>query len=340
MLKSKLIPSKIIKFLSISSFCLAILGVSAAYSIPPEDFDNEHSKFIESAIEARKEIIRISAENIAQKNICGYRPQYYDLVTTKNEDGQRVVKCETWMRNWLGPLVSGRSDWHLALSSISGFFVVTDTPNEPLNGLTYTRAGDFSLNGDGYVLNAGGYYLMGWELDENESISPGTDMGKLESLQLIHANPSRLTTELAMQVSLSADTVTTDTYTVKSDDNARTFPIVDGSYISTKGEVYLVSNNNDKFMTHEIALAQFRAPMFLKRSFDNVFQETEKSGRYVLDRANEDGSAEIISNRLEMGYVDVEFERENIKKARNELETFQATWPLIKERATRGHVKM
>lgn len=201
---------KIIKISSVGTFCLGIFGSNPAYCSAPEEFGDEYSRFIESAIKVRQDIMKVSYENIAQMGLCAYRPQGFNLVTTKDEDGQRIVECKTWtMNNVQGSLKTGTSDLDLAFVSPKGFFVVTDTPENPLKGLAYTRSGDFMYDRDGYLLNSAGYYLMGWKLDESEVIPTDVNTRFVDSLELINAVSSpvifRPTTLLDVRVNLPAD---------------------------------------------------------------------------------------------------------------------------------------
>jgi|GEM_PF-2600724 len=434
---------RIVKFASVGTFCLATLSGNPAYCSSPEEFGDERSRFIQSAIHARQKIIEIAYENIAQLGSCGYRTQRYNLASTHDDEGHRVMECKTWtLNNILGGLKEGTSDLDLAFDSAKGFFVVTNTPETPLKGLAYTRAGDFMYDRNGYVLNSAGYYLMGWKLDEDESIPTGTVTSSVSSLELINATSSsgtfRPTNELDVQVNLPADAVMGDTHpvntrvidslgighevlltytktatalewdltlwsadavvdgilqtsganagvaytnmtlqfdgcgrldsyngvpaevtpptasinwastaaansaltlnfgaagasdamrimgdralTVKNDDDGRGFSTHAGNYVSREGGFYDILSNSDKVKTHTIAVANFNAANFLKRSTYNVFYETEESGNYVLGRALGSGFAGTVSGMLEDSTVDRLSEEENITQAQNEIQ--------------------
>lgn len=221
MLSFKTDLRKIINFVSVGIFCLATLGGNSACGSSPEVFGDKHVMFIKSAVQARHKIIRIAYENIAQSRSYGHKTQGYNLITTYDEAGHRVVACKTWsMNNLLGAIVEGTNDLNLAFDSPKGFFVVTNTPENPLQGLAYTRAGDFMAGRKGFAVNSAGYYLMGWKLDEDESFPIACDTSSVNALELINTRSKsmafRPTKELDVQVSLPATAVMGDTYRVKT----------------------------------------------------------------------------------------------------------------------------
>jgi flagellar hook protein FlgE len=69
-----------------------------------------------------------------------------------------------------GSLISSNNSTDLAISG-TGFFRVADSStNDSNTSYYYTRAGDFSQNKQGFLVNSSGFYLQGWRTDSDGTI--------------------------------------------------------------------------------------------------------------------------------------------------------------------------
>jgi len=122
-------------------------------------------------------------------------------------------------------LQASESSTDIALSG-RGFFVVnTDSANT--NGsFLYTRAGQFSVDLNGYLVNAGGYYLQGWptlpdgsyDVDQNNiadaSVPDPTSLSNLQPIQVnALAGTVTPTTTVDLALNLPATAAVSDTNT-------------------------------------------------------------------------------------------------------------------------------
>ena len=110
------------------------------------------------------------SDNIANANTVGYKRSFADMVTTTSAaggsgvpSGVRAVEGSEVSKQ--GSFQSTNNDTDMYIAG-EGMFVVSQTPNDP-NEANYmlTRAGSFSPDKDGNLVNAAGYYLHGYSYD-------------------------------------------------------------------------------------------------------------------------------------------------------------------------------
>ena len=146
-----------------------------------------------SGLNANSRALSNTSTNIANINTVGYKEtqnQFSTLLAENVGVGQFTsggVKAVPVQRiSAQGEITQTTVPTDLAVSG-NGFFVVTSTPNaDPtVSQLSYTRAGDFQKNSDGFLRNAAGYYLQGWKLDANGNVPSNPadveaiDLGKI-----------------------------------------------------------------------------------------------------------------------------------------------------------------
>ena len=122
-----------------------------------------------SALGAQSTAMAAVSDNIANMNTTGYKTNnvsFSTLVTKQissnkySAGGVQAVSSQSVDAQ--GLLSSVSSSTALAISG-QGYFVV----NSSYNGQgtwAYTRAGDFSTDETGHLVNTGGYYVQGWSL--------------------------------------------------------------------------------------------------------------------------------------------------------------------------------
>ena len=131
------------------------------------------------------------SDDIANVNTVGYKAndtQFSDMVTNTAGSGYAsggVQAIATQNVSAQGVMQAASSPTDLGISG-SGFFVTSQAASSPsnTNSPLFTRAGAFTANNQGYLVNAAGLYLQGWPADTNGTIT--TDPSNLALLQPIN----------------------------------------------------------------------------------------------------------------------------------------------------------
>lgn len=164
-----------------------------------------------SGLAAQSQALGIASNNIANVNTNGYKAsqtQFSTLLPSRTDAGSVAsggVKASAQaLIQRQGLIQTSESDTDLALNG-SGFFAVTDnlnlTPNK--TDLMYTRSGSFTQDADGFLKNAGGYYLQGWRLDGNGDLPGNRNTIEPINLNQLTGTASE-TTEINLRANLQA----------------------------------------------------------------------------------------------------------------------------------------
>ncbi len=95
-----------------------------------------------------------------------------------------------------GSMVSTGNALDLAINN-DGFFMLCDSAGN----VSYTRAGSFNIDKDGYIVNASGDYLQGYPVDESGALQTGT----VTDLQIKTGSlPAQATTSLTFSANFNA----------------------------------------------------------------------------------------------------------------------------------------
>ncbi|HLG88683.1 MAG TPA: flagellar hook protein FlgE [Alphaproteobacteria bacterium] len=123
-----------------------------------------------SGLSAQSQALSMISANIANTSTVGYKSdsaQFADLVTqagaSTSFSSGGVVTSTVQNIDQQGLLQQTQSSTDMAISG-NGFFVVQQSPTAGQTA-AFTRAGSFSENSQGYLVNTQGYYLMGWPLN-------------------------------------------------------------------------------------------------------------------------------------------------------------------------------
>ncbi len=172
-----------------------------------------------SGLQAQSSKIGVVSDNIANVNTVGYKEAealFETLVvnSTSNVAYQTGGVRGTSRQNIdkQGLLISTDNPTDIAISG-AGFFTVNaqlDGSGQPL----YTRAGSFRQDDEGNFVNAAGFYLQGWRLDDEGRLpgEPGnantTPFSNLESLSTVNVEVATgvavATTEVSLSLNLDA----------------------------------------------------------------------------------------------------------------------------------------
>jgi flagellar hook protein FlgE len=172
-----------------------------------------------SGLNANSNALGIISDNIANSNTIGYKnagASFLDLVTQSGVNGEYspggVQTATAYDIAQQGAIQAASSPTDLAISG-GGFFIVnSDAAGAGGNGTTaYTRAGNFTVDANGDLKNAAGYYLQGQMLTPAQSAAivggqPATlTATTVGALQTINVNNISGTATPTANVTLAAN---------------------------------------------------------------------------------------------------------------------------------------
>ena len=147
-----------------------------------------------SGLVANSTALSTISNNIANVNTVGYKQSETDfesLVTDATSEAQGnsggVAATTQNLIDQQGQAIQSSSPTDLSISG-QGFFVTTSqatnvTATDPRS---FTRAGSFSVNAQGYLVNSAGLVLQGWLADSAGNIA--TNPSSLTALQSINVS--------------------------------------------------------------------------------------------------------------------------------------------------------
>lgn len=172
-----------------------------------------------SGLNAQSSAMATVADNITNVNTVGYKAVTADFSTlvggggTNSGDysagGVQSVAKQTISQNGLLQAASRNSD--IGIDG-NGFFVVRNGTAAD-SQIAYTRAGSFTPDKNGYLVNTGGYYLQGWPIDANGNVSNNpNDMQTVNMYALQGVAEATTNSTLSFNLQSTADPFT-GTYT-------------------------------------------------------------------------------------------------------------------------------
>ncbi|WP_238372802.1 flagellar hook protein FlgE [Heliomarina baculiformis] len=148
---------------------------------------------------------QISA-NIANANTDGYRRSFSQMVTTATPNGS-VGGVNAVARSEIDTDGTTRSTGvasDLAISG-NGFFVVSRSPNETVStNFAFTRAGSFSADEEGNLVNAAGLFLSGFAYDSNGNLG-SVDRSNFRDLTTVNVASATIKGEASTTVGISGN---------------------------------------------------------------------------------------------------------------------------------------
>lgn len=159
-----------------------------------------------AGLAANSAALSATSSNIANVNTVGYKQATANFSTFLNSTGlsggasagvTAVIGQDVTTQ---GLPITTSSPTDLSISG-NGFFVVSPSINSSV--LEYTRAGSFTPDTDGNLVNAAGLYLRGWALDSQGKIP--TDTGNLTPINVSSVlGKAQATDNLGVQANLQA----------------------------------------------------------------------------------------------------------------------------------------
>lgn len=160
-----------------------------------------------SGLSATGDSMQIIGDNLSNTNTTGFKSASYSFedllsqsISTQSGTAQigRGTALSDISTDWSqGSFETTGNSTDLAISG-DGFFIVRDASSE---STYYSRAGEFSFDDDGNLINSTGYVVQGWELnDDGEAEGAVTDI-TLEAW----TSPPQESTELQLIVNLDSD---------------------------------------------------------------------------------------------------------------------------------------
>jgi flagellar hook protein FlgE len=146
-------------------------------------------------LDAQSRALGAISDNIANSQTTGYKrieTSFSTLLSVSNSrvhEPGGVLSRPRRTNDAQGPVQQTSAETNLALSG-AGFFAVNRVAGVGSGGLPsfeadpiYTRAGDFEIDGDGYLVNSGGYYLSGWPIDSSTGVVDKNSMQPIRITQ-------------------------------------------------------------------------------------------------------------------------------------------------------------
>ena len=149
-----------------------------------------------SGVNAQSRSLGHISDNIANSQTTGYKrveTRFETLITVSNQNLHSpggVIASPYFANGVQGNITQTQNNTNLAVTG-NGFFVVSRASNQTATQTTfdalryYTRAGDFEVNRDGYLVNNGNYYLNGWEVDPDTGIPNTSVVSPIQISQVI-----------------------------------------------------------------------------------------------------------------------------------------------------------
>ena len=157
------------------------------------------------------------SDNVANSQTVGFKrtdTSFIDYLTSSSSsvnDSGAVATQPNYVNSVQGTISQTDNPLGLAIAG-QGFFPVSESTNTSNNTTTfasqqfYTRAGDFSMNNQGYLVNSAGAYLNAWPVDP---VTGAVNQTTLAPIQISQTSFSPVaTTSLTLSANLPATPAT------------------------------------------------------------------------------------------------------------------------------------
>ena len=202
-----------------------------------------------SGLTANSAALSTISDNIANVNTVGYKRNQTDFESLITSQGQGaafgsggVLAVSRQLVSQQGLLTQTSSPLDLSISG-QGFFVTTDhaTNVTAADTRSFTRAGSFQVDNQGFMKNGAGLYLQGWIVDSSGNIT--TDPSDLTKLQSINVSQVGGAADLTTQIGINANLKSSQVVSAAATGAAQAIPPV-GSYDSVTNSMAMYDANN------------------------------------------------------------------------------------------------
>ena len=149
-----------------------------------------------SGLNAQSNAFANISDNVANSQTVGYKrvdTSFVDYLTTSTataNDSGSVVGLPDYVNNVQGTITQTDNPLGLAIAG-QGFFAVSQQTGE-VNGLPtfnpqqdYTRAGDFQMDKNGYLVNSAGEFLNGWPVNPATGVVNQNSLAPIQVTQTV-----------------------------------------------------------------------------------------------------------------------------------------------------------
>jgi len=170
-----------------------------------------------SGLSANSSALAVISDNIANVNTVGYKRGAVDFSALVNAQNSRttynaggVLPKTRTMVTLQGSLEQSRSPIDFAISG-EGFFIVSENNQQLTNGgkVLFTRAGSFTIDAKGFMVNAQGMFLQGWPVGSDGAVSSSpTSLSAIEPINVASVGGLAEPTEnVGINANLNSDQV-------------------------------------------------------------------------------------------------------------------------------------
>ncbi len=176
-----------------------------------------------TGLRANSTSLAIIADNISNLNTTGYKGSINRFATLVTAQATKtsytpggVLSRPIQLISRQGLLETSESETDIAITG-GGFFVVNTNAAGGSAGLNlFTRAGSFTTDLDGNLVNTAGFFLQGWPTDSAGAVLAGLSTSTLDDLQTVNVNLIRgsasATSSVSIGANLPASATTGDTF--------------------------------------------------------------------------------------------------------------------------------
>ena len=224
-------------------------------------------------------------DNVANSQTVGFKrtdTNFIDYITSSSQSLNQpgaVIARPDYVNSVQGALTQTDNPLDLAISG-QGFFTVYRPTGESGAASTainptplYTRAGNFSLNREGYLVNGSGDYLAGWVGGNKDNVVP------------IRIDRQDYTSTDANGID------TTGSYK--------------GVSLKENGDVSVSYDNGTTQVVAQIPVTTFVSPDALHRENGQAFRMTEESGMGTSQAAGQKDAGALVTSAVESSNVDI-----------------------------------
>ena len=271
-----------------------------------------------AALNASQKEMNVTSNNLANASTVGFKRSYANFGDVFSNDpaanpktavGAGVLLTSVARDTTAGALKSTGRVTDMAIDG-RGYFVTKDPAGGANASNTYSRAGNFGIDVNGNLVDAGGFQVQGFKPDP-----ASTPLAALETGGVIDGVKIPSTIEAGNWPTgtycsnPAPDLNATPTNGVYPPKAANAGPdlgsVLQSLSISPKGEVQATYSDNKTYTLRFVAIANFPSDQGLKAIGNNRYSETGLSGKASITGAGAPKAGNIMTGTLEQANVDI-----------------------------------